>query len=99
MVKGYVAARRGEREEMQDAHVLSPDMTGCLSALPGQVLVSVFCSTAANVLNCLSRNLKLSTVALFCNIFSSQIDTLPILWFSTHDMMSFLEAKSVPAVV
>ncbi|XP_076027141.1 integrin-linked kinase-associated serine/threonine phosphatase 2C isoform X2 [Genypterus blacodes] len=37
VLKGYVAARRGEREEMQDAHVLLPDMTDCLSALPGQV--------------------------------------------------------------
>lgn len=37
VLKGYVAARRGEREEMQDAHVLLPDMSGCLSALPAQV--------------------------------------------------------------
>ncbi|XP_022594293.1 integrin-linked kinase-associated serine/threonine phosphatase 2C isoform X2 [Seriola dumerili] len=37
VLKGYVAARRGEREEMQDAHVLLPDMSSCLSALPGQV--------------------------------------------------------------
>ncbi|XP_070761346.1 integrin-linked kinase-associated serine/threonine phosphatase 2C [Enoplosus armatus] len=37
VLRGYVAARRGEREEMQDAHVLLPDMSGCLSALPGQV--------------------------------------------------------------
>ncbi|XP_031165431.1 integrin-linked kinase-associated serine/threonine phosphatase 2C isoform X2 [Sander lucioperca] len=37
VLKGYVAARRGEREEMQDAHVLLPDMSVCLSALPGQV--------------------------------------------------------------
>ncbi|XP_042371413.1 integrin-linked kinase-associated serine/threonine phosphatase 2C [Plectropomus leopardus] len=37
VLKGYVAARRGERDEMQDAHVLLPDMSGCLSALPGQV--------------------------------------------------------------
>ncbi|XP_036928795.1 integrin-linked kinase-associated serine/threonine phosphatase 2C isoform X1 [Acanthopagrus latus] len=36
-LRGYVAARRGEREEMQDAHVLLPDMSSCLSALPGQV--------------------------------------------------------------
>ncbi|XP_054455896.1 integrin-linked kinase-associated serine/threonine phosphatase 2C isoform X2 [Anoplopoma fimbria] len=37
VLKGYVAARRGEREEMQDAHVLLPDMSGYLSALPEQV--------------------------------------------------------------
>ncbi|XP_034720563.1 integrin-linked kinase-associated serine/threonine phosphatase 2C isoform X2 [Etheostoma cragini] len=37
VLRGYVAARRGEREEMQDAHVLLPDMRDCLSALPGQV--------------------------------------------------------------
>nr|XP_046246050.1 integrin-linked kinase-associated serine/threonine phosphatase 2C isoform X2 [Scatophagus argus] len=37
MLKGYVAARRGERDEMQDAHVLLEDMTSCLSALPRQV--------------------------------------------------------------
>ncbi|KAM4627685.1 arf-GAP with coiled-coil, ANK repeat and PH domain-containing protein 2 [Polymixia lowei] len=37
VLKGYVAARRGEREEMQDAHVLLPDMTSCLPALPSQV--------------------------------------------------------------
>ncbi|XP_029026845.1 integrin-linked kinase-associated serine/threonine phosphatase 2C isoform X2 [Betta splendens] len=36
-LKGYVAARRGEREEMQDAHVLLPDMSSCLSTLPSQV--------------------------------------------------------------
>ncbi|XP_037534274.1 integrin-linked kinase-associated serine/threonine phosphatase 2C [Nematolebias whitei] len=37
VLKGYVAARRGEREEMQDAHVLLPDMSCCLSSLPGHV--------------------------------------------------------------
>ncbi|XP_028275604.1 integrin-linked kinase-associated serine/threonine phosphatase 2C-like isoform X2 [Parambassis ranga] len=37
VLKGYVAARRGEREEMQDAHVLLPDMSSCLAALPGNV--------------------------------------------------------------
>lgn len=37
MLRAYVAARRGEREEMQDAHVLLPDMSSCLSALPGNV--------------------------------------------------------------
>ncbi|XP_035477853.1 integrin-linked kinase-associated serine/threonine phosphatase 2C isoform X2 [Scophthalmus maximus] len=37
VLRGYVAARRGERDEMQDAHVLLPDMSGCLSTLPGQV--------------------------------------------------------------
>lgn len=31
VLKGYVAARRGERDEMQDAHVLLPDMSSCLS--------------------------------------------------------------------
>ncbi|XP_062416935.1 integrin-linked kinase-associated serine/threonine phosphatase 2C isoform X2 [Pungitius pungitius] len=35
VLKGYVAARRGEREEMQDAHVLLPDMSSYLSARPG----------------------------------------------------------------
>ncbi|KAL6104927.1 ilkap [Pungitius sinensis] len=35
VLKGYVAARRGEREEMQDAHVLLPDMSSYLSAQPG----------------------------------------------------------------
>ncbi|KAG7224458.1 hypothetical protein INR49_015061 [Caranx melampygus] len=37
VLKGFVAARRGEREEMQDSHVLLPDMSSCLSAIPGQV--------------------------------------------------------------
>lgn len=37
VLKGYVAARRGEREEMQDAHVLQPDMSSCLPSLPLQV--------------------------------------------------------------
>lgn len=36
-LKGYVAARRGEREEMQDAHVLLPDLSPCLQSLPPQV--------------------------------------------------------------
>ncbi|KAJ8280573.1 hypothetical protein GJAV_G00056410 [Gymnothorax javanicus] len=36
-LKGYVAARRGEREEMQDAHVLLPDLSSNLSSLPPQV--------------------------------------------------------------
>ncbi|XP_051522301.1 integrin-linked kinase-associated serine/threonine phosphatase 2C isoform X3 [Myxocyprinus asiaticus] len=34
---GFVAARRGEREEMQDAHVLLPDMTASVMNLPSQV--------------------------------------------------------------
>ncbi|XP_029699334.1 integrin-linked kinase-associated serine/threonine phosphatase 2C isoform X1 [Takifugu rubripes] len=37
VLKGYVAARRGERDEMQDAHVLLPDMGACLAALPHNV--------------------------------------------------------------
>ncbi|XP_061682580.1 integrin-linked kinase-associated serine/threonine phosphatase 2C [Syngnathoides biaculeatus] len=37
VLRGYVAARRGEREEMQDAHVLLPDMRDCLSTLPAQI--------------------------------------------------------------
>lgn len=37
VLKSYVAARRGEREEMQDAHVLLPDMSCYLSPLPAQV--------------------------------------------------------------
>ncbi|CAF87698.1 unnamed protein product, partial [Tetraodon nigroviridis] len=37
VLRGYVAARRGERDEMQDAHVLLPDMSGCLAALPAHV--------------------------------------------------------------
>ncbi|CAJ1066246.1 integrin-linked kinase-associated serine/threonine phosphatase 2C isoform X1 [Xyrichtys novacula] len=37
VLKGFVAARRGEREEMQDAHVLLPDMSIDLSSLLGQV--------------------------------------------------------------
>ncbi|KAM9358602.1 integrin-linked kinase-associated serine/threonine phosphatase 2C [Symphorus nematophorus] len=37
ILRGYAAARRGERDEMQDAHVLLPDMSSCLSSLPGQV--------------------------------------------------------------
>ncbi|KAJ8368188.1 hypothetical protein SKAU_G00082160 [Synaphobranchus kaupii] len=36
-LKGYVSARRGEREEMQDAHVLLPDLSSCLPSLPPQV--------------------------------------------------------------
>ncbi|XP_062328753.1 integrin-linked kinase-associated serine/threonine phosphatase 2C isoform X2 [Osmerus eperlanus] len=36
-LKGYFAARRGERDEMQDAHVLLPDINSCLSSLPAQV--------------------------------------------------------------
>uniref|UniRef100_A0A1A8JPS7 Integrin-linked kinase-associated serine/threonine phosphatase 2C n=2 Tax=Nothobranchius kuhntae TaxID=321403 RepID=A0A1A8JPS7_NOTKU len=34
VLRGYVAARQGEREEMQDAHVLLPDMSSCLSSPP-----------------------------------------------------------------
>nr|XP_055053522.1 integrin-linked kinase-associated serine/threonine phosphatase 2C isoform X1 [Misgurnus anguillicaudatus] len=34
---GFVAARRGEREEMQDAHVMLPDMTTTVTNLPSQV--------------------------------------------------------------
>ncbi|KAK5904178.1 hypothetical protein CesoFtcFv8_005768 [Champsocephalus esox] len=30
VLKGYVASRRGERDEMQDAHLLLPDMSSCL---------------------------------------------------------------------
>lgn len=37
VLQGYVAARRGEREEMQDAHVLLPDLSSYLAALPSQV--------------------------------------------------------------
>ncbi|XP_067451712.1 integrin-linked kinase-associated serine/threonine phosphatase 2C isoform X1 [Thunnus thynnus] len=37
VLRGYVAARRGEREEMQDDHVMLPDMSSCMSALPCQV--------------------------------------------------------------
>ncbi|XP_029570921.1 integrin-linked kinase-associated serine/threonine phosphatase 2C isoform X2 [Salmo trutta] len=37
ILKGYVAARRGEREEMQDAHILLSDMKTCLSILPTTV--------------------------------------------------------------
>uniref|UniRef100_A0A3P9HRE1 Integrin-linked kinase-associated serine/threonine phosphatase 2C n=1 Tax=Oryzias latipes TaxID=8090 RepID=A0A3P9HRE1_ORYLA len=33
-LKAYVAARRGEREEMQDAHVLLPDLMGFLPSQP-----------------------------------------------------------------
>lgn len=34
---GFVAARRGEREEMQDAHMILPDMTTSVTNLPSQV--------------------------------------------------------------
>ncbi|KPP65869.1 hypothetical protein Z043_115682 [Scleropages formosus] len=34
---GYVAARRGEREDMQDAHVLLPDLSTCFPTFPHQV--------------------------------------------------------------
>uniref|UniRef100_A0A3P8TRG3 Integrin-linked kinase-associated serine/threonine phosphatase 2C n=1 Tax=Amphiprion percula TaxID=161767 RepID=A0A3P8TRG3_AMPPE len=34
-LRGFVAARRGERDEMQDAHVMLPDMSGCMTSLPG----------------------------------------------------------------
>ncbi|XP_058600812.1 integrin-linked kinase-associated serine/threonine phosphatase 2C isoform X4 [Onychostoma macrolepis] len=34
---GFVSARRGEREEMQDAHVLLPDLTSSVINLPLQV--------------------------------------------------------------
>ncbi|XP_077397137.1 integrin-linked kinase-associated serine/threonine phosphatase 2C isoform X1 [Festucalex cinctus] len=37
VLRGYVAAKRGEREEMQDAHVLLPDMSGSLLTLPTQI--------------------------------------------------------------
>ncbi|KAK1899798.1 Integrin-linked kinase-associated serine/threonine phosphatase 2C [Dissostichus eleginoides] len=30
VLRGYVASRRGERDEMQDAHLLLPDMSSCL---------------------------------------------------------------------
>ncbi|XP_036392796.1 integrin-linked kinase-associated serine/threonine phosphatase 2C isoform X1 [Megalops cyprinoides] len=36
-LQGYVAARRGEREEMQDAHVLLPDFSTCFPSMPPQV--------------------------------------------------------------
>ncbi|MBN3314655.1 ILKAP phosphatase, partial [Atractosteus spatula] len=36
-LKGYVAARKGEREEMQDAHVILPDFSSQVSSLPSQV--------------------------------------------------------------
>ncbi|XP_030634417.1 integrin-linked kinase-associated serine/threonine phosphatase 2C [Chanos chanos] len=35
-IKGFVASRRGEREDMQDAHVVLPDMSSCLPAPPAQ---------------------------------------------------------------
>ncbi|XP_016148282.1 integrin-linked kinase-associated serine/threonine phosphatase 2C-like isoform X2 [Sinocyclocheilus grahami] len=34
---GFVSARRGEREEMQDAHVLLPDLISSITNLPSQV--------------------------------------------------------------
>ncbi|XP_017537002.1 integrin-linked kinase-associated serine/threonine phosphatase 2C [Pygocentrus nattereri] len=37
-LKGFVAARRGEREEMQDAHVLLPDLSVSVQTLPEHVL-------------------------------------------------------------
>ncbi|KAI4883100.1 hypothetical protein NFI96_023007, partial [Prochilodus magdalenae] len=36
-LKGFVAARRGEREEMQDAHVLLPDLGASVQTLPAHV--------------------------------------------------------------
>ncbi|XP_013888267.1 integrin-linked kinase-associated serine/threonine phosphatase 2C [Austrofundulus limnaeus] len=42
VLRGYVAARRGEREEMQDAHVLLPDLSSCLTSLPSVSRVSYF---------------------------------------------------------
>ncbi|XP_036413945.1 integrin-linked kinase-associated serine/threonine phosphatase 2C [Colossoma macropomum] len=36
-LKGFVAARRGEREEMQDAHVLLPDLSASVQTLPSHV--------------------------------------------------------------
>ncbi|KAK7881952.1 hypothetical protein WMY93_028126 [Mugilogobius chulae] len=36
-LRGFVAARRGERDEMQDAHVLLPDMNSLMSAQPKSV--------------------------------------------------------------
>lgn len=36
-LKAYVAARRGERDEMQDSHVTLPDMTSLVTSLPSQV--------------------------------------------------------------
>uniref|UniRef100_A0A3Q4GK01 Integrin-linked kinase-associated serine/threonine phosphatase 2C n=1 Tax=Neolamprologus brichardi TaxID=32507 RepID=A0A3Q4GK01_NEOBR len=42
VLRGYVAARRGEREEMQDTHVLLPDMSGCLSTLSRVSYFAVF---------------------------------------------------------
>ncbi|XP_072314170.1 integrin-linked kinase-associated serine/threonine phosphatase 2C [Eucyclogobius newberryi] len=36
-LRGFASARRGERDEMQDAHVLLPDMSGLLSATPKAV--------------------------------------------------------------
>lgn len=37
MLRGHVSVRRGEREEMQDAHVLVPDLHGSLSSPPAHV--------------------------------------------------------------
>lgn len=36
-LKGYVAERKGEREEMQDAHVILNDITEECSPLPSQM--------------------------------------------------------------
>uniref|UniRef100_W5K653 Integrin-linked kinase-associated serine/threonine phosphatase 2C n=1 Tax=Astyanax mexicanus TaxID=7994 RepID=W5K653_ASTMX len=41
-LKGVVAARRGEREEMQDAHVLLPNLSECMKTLPAQSRLSYF---------------------------------------------------------
>ncbi|XP_061733675.1 integrin-linked kinase-associated serine/threonine phosphatase 2C-like [Nerophis ophidion] len=37
VLRGYVAARRGERDEMQDAHVLLPNMSTCVSSQVSRV--------------------------------------------------------------
>ncbi|XP_023660045.1 integrin-linked kinase-associated serine/threonine phosphatase 2C-like isoform X3 [Paramormyrops kingsleyae] len=36
-LRAHVAARRGEREEMQDAHVVLPDLSTSLSSIPQEV--------------------------------------------------------------
>ena len=39
MLRGYVGERRGEREEMQDAHAIHDDLTPLFTDLPAEMLV------------------------------------------------------------
>ena len=42
-LKGYMAERQGEREDMQDAHIIINDVLSCqlISSLPNKMYVNI----------------------------------------------------------